>query len=195
MDEADFDLPGCLARVRLGEESAARLLFRRFYPYVSAIVRAHLPARAEEQDLCQMTFVKMFGALDQYSGRGSFEHWLSRIAVTTCLNQLRFEKRRPEIRRTDLGEAGDRIFERLVSSDGELRDGDAAAARETVRAMLASLAPADRLIITLLHLENRGVSEVAALTGWSPAVVKVRAFRARQKLRQAFSRLAASAKP
>ncbi|HVE16638.1 MAG TPA: RNA polymerase sigma factor [Chthoniobacterales bacterium] len=189
MDEADFDLPDCLARIRNGEEPAARALFRRYYSYVAAIVRAHLPPRTDEEDLCQMTFVKAFGALDQYSGKGTFTHWLSRIAVTTCLNQLRFEKRRPEVRRSDLGKHGDLIFDHLISSTTELPDGDAAAAREVVESLLATLAPKERLVLTLLHLEDRPVSEVAAMTGWNQAVVKVRAFRARHKLRHAFAKI------
>ncbi len=189
MDEADFDLPDCLARVRRGEEAAARVLFRRYYSYVLAVVRAHLPPRTDEEHLCQMIFVKMFGALDQYSGKGAFSHWQARIAVTTCLNQLRFEKRRPEIRRTDLGESGDKIFDRLVASDENLPDSDAAIAREIVQSLLATLAPQDRLVITLLHLENRSVAEVAAVTGWNQTLIKVRAFRARRKLRRSLMNL------
>lgn len=195
MDGAEFDLPGCLERVRGGEEAAARELFRQFYPYVLAIVRAHLPARTDEEDLCQMTFVKLFSRLDQYTGNGAFAHWLARIAVNTCLNQLRSEKRRPEIRHADLGESAGRMLDRLTAEDRELPDGDAAAARELVEQLLSGLAPKERLVITLLHLEERSVQEVSAMTGWNPAVVKVRAFRARQKLRAGLDRVRREARP
>ena len=50
--------------------------------------------------------------------------------------------------------------------------------------LLARLGPEDRLVIHWLHLENRSVEEVRALTGWSAALVKIRAFRARAKMRK-----------
>ncbi|MDD5198908.1 MAG: RNA polymerase sigma factor [Terrimicrobiaceae bacterium] len=194
MDGAEFDLPGCLQRVRGGDEAAARELFRQFYPYVLAIVRAHLPARTDEEDLCQMIFVKLFSCLDQYTGNGSFAHWLARIAVNTCLNQLRHEKRRPEIRHADLGESAGRMLDQLTGDARALPDSDAEAARELVEQLLSGLAPKERLVITFLHLEERSVREVSAMTGWNPAVVKVRAFRARQKLRARFDRIEKEAK-
>ena len=56
-------------------------------------------------------------------------------------------------------------------------------ARELVEAMLARLKPEERMVITLLHLEERSVKEVSQLTGWSVSLVKVRAFRARNRMR------------
>ena len=65
------------------------------------------------------------------------------------------------------------------------------AAREIVEKLLAQLAPTDRLVLTLLHLEGRSVEEVRELTGWNAPVIKVRAFRARRKLRKHFETLMA----
>jgi RNA polymerase sigma-70 factor (ECF subfamily) len=65
------------------------------------------------------------------------------------------------------------------------------AAREIVEKLLAQLAPADRLVLTLLHLEGRSVAEVRQITGWNVPVIKVRAFRARRKLRKRFEKLMA----
>ena len=63
------------------------------------------------------------------------------------------------------------------------------AAREIVEKLLAQLAPADRLVLTLLHLEGRSVKETRQITGWNVPVIKVRAFRARRKLRKVFENL------
>jgi RNA polymerase sigma-70 factor (ECF subfamily) len=46
------------------------------------------------------------------------------------------------------------------------------------------LSPEDRLVIQLLHIEGRTIEEIRQLTGWNIALIKVRAFRARHKLRQ-----------
>ena len=55
--------------------------------------------------------------------------------------------------------------------------------------MLEALRPEDRLVITLLHLEGRSVEEIKAITGWSGALVKVRAFRARRKMKHHLAQL------
>jgi RNA polymerase sigma-70 factor (ECF subfamily) len=65
------------------------------------------------------------------------------------------------------------------------------AAREIVEKLLAQLAPAERLVLTLLHLEGRTVEEIRQITGWNVPVIKVRAFRARRKLRKHFETLMA----
>ena len=62
-------------------------------------------------------------------------------------------------------------------------------ARAAVEALLAQLPPDDRLLLTLLSLEERSLQEVAALTGRSRTVLKVRAFRARRRLQHAARRL------
>jgi RNA polymerase sigma-70 factor (ECF subfamily) len=176
--------------VRQREEQAARDLMGQLYPLVLKIVRAHLPRRSTEEDLCQMTFIKIFNNIDQYSGKVPFEHWASRIAVNTCLNQLKAEKVRPELRLADLSETECRVIENLSASKEELEDSNAA--KDLVHHLLEQLAPQDRLVIRLLHLEERSIEEIKALTGWSTPLVKVRAFRARQKLKSLYNRLAKS---
>ena len=72
-------------------------------------------------------------------------------------------------------------------ADGEAEaPGEAFAARELVGRLLGQLNPADRAVVQLLDLEGKSVAEVSALTGWSRPLVKVRAFRARRKLRKLF---------
>ena len=81
------------------------------YPLVLRVVRAHRPQRAAEEDLCQMIFIKIFQKLDQFSGTVPLEHWVSRIAVNTCINQIRAEKARPELRHADLSEEQAAVIE------------------------------------------------------------------------------------
>src|SRR5919108_5249440 len=83
-------------------DEAARELVRRLYSLVAKVVRAHRPKRTSEEDLCQMIFIRVFQKLSQFSGKVPLEHWVSRIAVNTCLNQIQWEKIRPELRHADL---------------------------------------------------------------------------------------------
>ena len=186
MPHETFAMPECLALVRAGDEEAARALVGHLYPLVIKLVRAHRPRRMAEEDLAQEVFMKMFARLSQYEGRDGvpFEHWVSRVAVTTCLDALRAEMRRPELRWADLGEGEREWVEYFVGEEPAPVPADAMAAREVAEQMLSLLAPDDRLVLTLLDLEERSVAEISALTGWGQSAVKVRAFRAREKLRK-----------
>lgn len=181
-----FDVPTCLAQVRLGDADAARALVEHLHPLVIKIVRAHRPRRTAEEDLAQEVFMKLFTRLDQYHGRDGvpLEHWVSRVAVTTCLDALRAESRRPEWRWADLGEGERAWVEYFTGEQPAPAPGDAYSAREATDRLLGLLAPDDRLVLTLLDLEERSVAEICTLTGWGQSAVKVRAFRARQKLRK-----------
>ena len=186
MPHETFAMPACLSRVREGDEDAARELVGHLYPLVIKLVRAHRPRRVAEEDLAQEVFMKMFTRLPQYEGRDGvpFEHWVSRVAVTTCLDALRAEMRRPEWRWADLGDGEREWVEYFVGEEPAPAPVDAMAAREAVERLLSFLAPDDRLVLTLLDLEERSVAEISGLTGWGQSAVKVRAFRARQKLRK-----------
>ena len=189
MAEAGLDMAACLERVRQHDEEAARSLVRELYPLVMKIVRSHLPRRIDEEDLSQTVFAKVFAHVDQYSGNVPFEHWVSRVAVNTCLNALRAERCRPELRLADLNEVEADVLEKVMSTDKAPDPSEQLATRELARKMLETLSPRDRLIITLLDLEERSVEEVKQSTGWNASAIKVRAFRARKKLRKQFSKV------
>ena len=189
MPEPGFEVAACVERARRRDEDAARALFRHLYPLVARLVRSHLPRRTSQEDLVQTVFMKVFANLDRFSGAVPLEHWVSRITINTCLNQLAAEKARPELRWADLSEEQTQALEAVTAGPEELDPSQNLAARELVEKLLAELAPADRLVLTLLHLEGRSVEEVRQITGWNVPVIKVRAFRARRKLRKVFEKL------
>ena len=178
------DLETLIERVIDHDEAAAGALMDRLYPLVLKVVRAHLPRRLDEDDLTQMVFLKVFKHLGQFAGGVPLEHWVSRIAVNTCLSALKAERSRPELRWADLSEEGQAVVEALAVEGVNPGDSDGLAARELVQQLLVQLNPADRLVVTLLHLKEKSVAEVSRLTGWTCAGVKVRAFRARKRLRK-----------
>jgi len=189
MGDDPFDLVACLERVRQRDQKASRQLVEHLYPLVIRIVRSHLPRRVAEEDLAQDIFLKMFTRIAQYQGNVPFPHWVSRIAVTTCIDQLRAQKRRPEFRWADLSENEAEVLDNVLTDSRDTTPGDALAARELVHKLLDQLKPDDRLVIQLLDLEQRTIAEISAQTGWNQTLVKVRAFRARRKLQKLFQEL------
>ena len=184
MSEGGVDVQSWVRSVQQGDEAAARALFNHLFPLVIKIVRAHLPRRTSEEDLVQTVFMKLFAKLDQFSGRVPLEHWVSRIAVNTCLNQISTERVRPELRWADLSEAEDRVLQSLASTTDDLEPSHNLASRELVDKLLERLRPPDRLVVILMHLEGRTVEEVRQITGWNASLIKVRAFRARRKMKK-----------
>src|SRR5438046_6629342 len=100
----DFDAGALVQAALQHDDDAARALVRQLYPLVAKIVRAHRPRRTAEEDLCQMIFIKVFQKLSQFSGKVPLEHWVSRIAVNTCLNQIESERLRPDVRYAELSD-------------------------------------------------------------------------------------------
>jgi RNA polymerase sigma-70 factor (ECF subfamily) len=166
------------------DEAAARELVRTLYPLVAKLVRAHRPARSAEEDLSQMIFIKVLQKLPQFSSAVPLEHWVSRIAINTCLNQIQAEKARPELREADLSEEQVAVIRNLAATTDELGPDQSFASRQLVEHLMDALKPAERLVIDLLYLQQRSVDVIRRVTGWSAALVKVRAFRARQKMKR-----------
>src|SRR5436190_12945851 len=185
----DSDASALVKAALQHDDEAARALVGRLYPLVAKLVRSHRPRRTAEEDLCQMIFIKVFQRLSQFSGKVPREHWVSRIAVNTCLNQIQAEKVRPEFRQADLTEEEAAVVQNLAATSEELAPDRTFASRELVERLLAALKPAERLVIDLLYLQARSVAEISALTGWGASLVKVRAFRARQKLKRHLDQL------
>jgi RNA polymerase sigma-70 factor (ECF subfamily) len=189
MPENQLDMASLLDRVRAGDADASRDLVTFLYPLVIKIVRAHLPRSLSEEDLAQEVFMKIFTHIEQYRGAVPFEHWVSRITFTTCINHLRVQKRRSELCWTDLSETEAAVLEGAMSAEFEANRLQAVAARELVNKLLDCLNSEDRLVITLLDLEQRSVAEISQITGWNRPLIKVRAFRARRKLRKYLNKL------
>src|SRR6266850_6029918 len=136
MGEAALDMAACIQRVAQRDEDAARVFMQRLYPLVLKLVRAHLPRRTSEEDLVQTVFMKIFANLAQYSGQVPVEHWVSRIAVNTCFNELKAERIRPEWRWSDFSEEEQHMLNSLASRAAETADLPDAGSRDLLEKLL-----------------------------------------------------------
>jgi RNA polymerase sigma-70 factor (ECF subfamily) len=185
----ELDDAEVIAAIRRGDTAKFELLVRKHQQRVFATVRRYARQESEVADIVQEVFIKAFHRLETYRGEAPFEHWLMRLAVRTCYDFLRRHQRQPEVLLTDLSETEGDWLERFAAEPDRASE-SAEAARLLVQRLLDQLPPASRLVITLLELEDRSVKEVAALTGWSVPLVKVRAFRARKQMERCLARLA-----
>jgi RNA polymerase sigma-70 factor (ECF subfamily) len=173
-----------VARAVKGDEDAFVHLAASYRPRLWATASRFARSRPELEDLVQDLLLKLWRGLPGYRSAAPFEHWVMTVAVRGCYDFLRSNRRRRESE--TLVDPTDRREDR---DPGDERARSRREAWETVSLLLDRLEPKDRLVITLLDLEERGVRETAALIGWSESNVKVRAHRARKKMREFLSEL------
>ena len=160
-----------------GDHEAYARLVRRHQQTIAAYMWRFTRQRLTWEELVHDVFVEAYLGLRGYQGRAPFLHWLRRIA--TRVGYRYWKRRRRQDRERPLEEAaGDAAVAR---DDGVEANRQAA---EVVHRLLARLAPRDRLVMTLMYLEQCTTAEIAQRTGWSESLVKVQAFRARRRLRR-----------
>ena len=177
-----------IAAVLQGHAESFEPLVARYSPRVFATARRYARRESEVEDIAQEVWLKAYQKLASFRGEAPFEHWLMRLTVRTCYDFLRSHQRKRESTFADLNESDNDWLERFVSENSQ-NSQDADAARQLVERILAQLSPAARLVITLLEIEERSVKQIAALTGWSVPLVKVRAFRARAEMKKVLAKL------
>jgi len=188
--ESDQEL---VAEVMAGREEAFEQLFERHKLHVARLAGRFFRNREQVEDMVQSCFTEAYFGLSRFQNlrAASFEAWLTRIAVTTCLDELRRMRRRPEDSLDDLGPEDRMLLE--SGAQGRSRGAspeDAVVSRDLAARLLSSLHPKDRVALTLLEAGGHSIAEIAKMTGWSKANVKVRIFRARLKLRRLLDKLA-----
>ena len=188
----DIDLA---RRAQDGDESAFAEIVRRYSPRVFSTASRFFRQRSLVEEAAQEVFLKAFTQLGSFEGRGSMEGWLTRIATNTCLNMLRGAKRRPELTISDLSEEEGKWLETHLSDAAAGSVENNVVAADLADRLLSSLSPEDQQALLMIDGEEASVKEVAEATGWSESKVKVRAFRARKKVRETMEKLLGARKP
>jgi RNA polymerase sigma-70 factor (ECF subfamily) len=185
MERSEAEL---ISAVLAGDRASFEPLVAKYSPRVFATARRYARRDSEVEDIVQEVWLKAFDKLKSFRGEAPFEHWLMRMTVRTCYDFLRAHQRNRESAFSEISEPEDDWLERFVADPGSAPE-DADAAKLLVNRVLAKLSPDARLVIQLLEIEDRSVKEIAALTGWSVPLVKVRAFRARGEMRKILARM------
>src|SRR5262245_24184711 len=173
--------------VRSGNEGAFSKLYDRHCKFVARLGYRFFMRREQVEEIIQESFIKAYFALGDYQGGNerSFVAWLGRISLHTCYDELRRQQRRSE---RSLGELTEdeaaylHLQLRDSSTNGNIEG--AAISRDLANKLLSRLKPEDRLILTLLKLEDLSIAEIAGLTGWTEAKIKMRSHRAQHGLRK-----------
>ncbi|HVE58494.1 MAG TPA: RNA polymerase sigma factor [Pyrinomonadaceae bacterium] len=175
-----------------GDETAFGEIVRRYSPRVFSFSSRFFRRYDLIEEAAQEVFLKAFTQLKNFEGRGSLEGWLTRITVTTCINILRSTKPQNELMVSDLTEDETAWLENKlasVSSVNYQNEEDKLIAADLVNRVLETLPPEDVLILQLIDGEGASIKEASGTTGWSESKVKIKAFRARRRMREAVQKL------
>ncbi len=175
-----------------GDEAAFAEIVRRYSPRVFSFSSRFFRRYDLIEEAAQEVFLKAFTQLKNFEGRGSLEGWLTRITVTTCINILRSTKPQAELKVSDLTEDETAWLENKMSQASSVNhrnEEDKLIAADLVNRVFETLPPEDVLILQMIDGEGASIKEAAAATGWSKSKVKIKAFRARRRMREAVQKL------
>jgi RNA polymerase sigma-70 factor (ECF subfamily) len=148
---------------------------------------ARLIARQEDvEDVAQEVFLRLYFSLDQLRTAEVFEPWLYRLTVNAAYDYLRKQRRRQEYRMSDLSEQQVMMADAAAGGKVEHEEQRQNTVREAVDSLLGTVSEADRILLTLKEVEGLSLKELEKVYGVNENALKVRLFRARQRVLKAF---------
>lgn len=172
-----------------GAEAAFEELIRRHQQRVFALVSGILRRQEDVEDIAQQVFLKVYLSLKKFDQRAAFSTWLYKITVNECWDYLRKKKVRPLVYESDLSEEQVSRLEGIVSAERvSLGASDRAEVRDLLERMLDKLPEQDRQLLVLKEVEGFSVQELAEILNLNANTVKVRLFRARGRIMDAYRR-------
>jgi RNA polymerase sigma-70 factor (ECF subfamily) len=182
-EEADL-----VRRVQARDEIAFREIVDRYQTKVFSIIYGILRNHNDAEDIAQQVFSKIYFSIGNFDNRSSLLTWIYKITVNECYDYLRKKKVRKLVYESDFNEDESLRFEQTEPDPGAAYD-TTLARRDLVVKLLAKVSEEDRNLMMLKEVEGHSVEELAEMTGLNENTIKVRLFRARQKLLKAAQRL------
>ena len=179
-----------VARVQKRDELAFRELVERYQNKVFSIIYGILRNRNDAEDISQQVFTKVYTSIGNFDSRSSLLTWIYKITVNECYDYLRKKRVRKLVYESDISEDDSKLMENSeITSDKRVPADVRLAQRDLLLKMLEKISEEDRTLILLKEVEGHSVEELAKRTGMNENTVKVKLFRARQKLLKAAQRL------
>jgi RNA polymerase sigma-70 factor (ECF subfamily) len=139
------------------------------------------------EDVGQEVFLRLYFSLDQLRSAEVFEPWLYRLTSNAAYDYLRKRRRRMESRMADLSEQQVVLADATASEKVDRDEGQSKRIREAVDSLLGGVSEEDRVLLTLKEVEGLSLKELGKIYDVKENALKVRLFRARQRVLKAFA--------
>jgi RNA polymerase sigma-70 factor (ECF subfamily) len=173
-----------VAACQRGERDAFRALFETYQDRVFSIALRFSGDPASAMDIAQDTFVKLFSRIRDFRGESSFETWMFRMVVNSCMDHRRRSWRLLPLLDEAAGrlrESRDCLSELLQTEMGE-----------RVHSAVERLSPDLRMVVVLRYTEGLAYDDIAEILGCSPGTVASRLNRAHKALERRLAHLVRS---
>ena len=179
----DFEL---IKRAQQGDSAAFNDVVLAYRKRILGTI-TRLIARPEDvEDVAQEVFLRLYFSLDQLRTAEVFEPWLYRLTVNAAYDYLRKQRRRLEFRMSDLSEQQVMLADAAAGGKAERDDQYVKKIRESVDSLLGAVSEADRILLMLKEVEGLSLKELEKIYKVNENALKVRLFRARQRVLKAF---------
>jgi RNA polymerase sigma-70 factor (ECF subfamily) len=180
--------PTLIERARGGDEGAFNEVVLAYRRRVLGTIYRLIGRRDDVEDVGQQVFLRLYLSLDQLRTPDVFEPWLHRLTVNAAYDYLRKQRRRSESRMSDLPELVVQQADAAAGIGKQQDESEKARTREFVQGLLASVSEADRSLLILKEVEGMSLKELEQVYHVNENALKVRLFRARQRVLRALSK-------
>lgn len=180
----EFEL---IQKAQTGDESAFNRVVAAYRRRILGTVARLINHPADVEDVAQEVFVRLYFSLDQLRTPEVFEPWLHRLTVNAAYDYLRKSRRRMESRMCDLSEQQVILADAAASNQANLSDVRKQETRSYVEQLLSPLSEEDRILLLMKEVEGLSLREMEQVYQVNETALKVRLFRARQRVLKAIA--------
>jgi len=182
--------PEVITRARDGDPAAFNELVRMYRKRILGTVFRLIGRQEDVEDVGQEVFLRLYNSLDQLRAPEVFEPWLYRLTVNAAYDYLRRQRRQMESRMADLSEEQVMLADAAASGRLALEEKEKTQIRELVGTLLSQVSEDDRILLTLKEVEGLSLKELEQIYQVNENALKVRLFRARQRVMRAYDKQA-----
>jgi RNA polymerase sigma-70 factor (ECF subfamily) len=180
----DFEL---IQKARAGDDAAYNQVVAAYRKRILGTISRLIGRPEDVEDVGQEVFLRLYFSLDQLRTPEVFEPWLYRLTVNASYDYLRKQRRRGEARMADLSEQQVMLADAAAGGKQTSEDQRKAQLKEQVEALLGAVSAEDRILLTLKEVEGLSLKELEKIYGVKENALKVRLFRARQRVLKMFA--------
>lgn len=178
--------PDIIEKARTGDAGAFNQIVLAYRRRILGTISRLIGRPEDVEDVAQEVFVRLYYSLDQLRTNEVFEPWLYRLSINACYDYLRRAKRRNEPRMSDLSEQQVMMADSVAGSKQQMEEQRKGRVREFTQSLFRHVSEEDRLLLTLKEVEGLSLKELENVYGVNENALKVRLFRARQRVLKAF---------
>jgi len=190
LEHRNSDEAALVRRVQAQDEMAFREVVDRYQAKVFSIIYGILRNRNDAEDIAQQVFAKIYFSIKNFDFRSSLLTWIYKITVNECYDYLRKKRVRKLVYESDFTPEESLRLENSEPATDQAPPADTRLAQhDLILKLLSKVSEEDRNLLLLKEVEGHSVEELSEMTGMNENTIKVKLFRARQKLVKAAERL------